>query len=245
MSSQPQLRIGLLGSFRLSLDDQVVSIQAQRRKKASDVIKLLALQPGLRLHQDQVLDALWPDLDEKSGMNNLHQNLYHARRMLEPGLSKGVRSRFLTLEHKVLVLYAGPVEVDYQEFLRLQAQARRQGDVALYEAAIRLYQGDLLPQDIYEDWTEPQRDEARSLYLAALIELAQLSEQRGDLAQACRFLEQAIAKEPTSEAAHLALIQIYARTGQRMEAIRQFQALREALVRELGEEPQRAYPGRL
>ncbi|GEM82644.1 tetratricopeptide repeat protein [Meiothermus hypogaeus] len=237
MSSQPQLRIGLLGSFRLSLDDQTVSIQALRRKKASDVIKLLALQPGLRLHQDQVLDALWPELDEKSGMNNLHQNLYHARRMLEPGLSKGVRSRFLTLEHEVLVLYAGPVEVDYQEFLRLQAQARRQGDLALYEAAIRLYQGDLLPQDIYEDWTEPQRDEARSLYLSTLLELAQLLEQRGDLAQACRFLEQAIAKEPTTEAAHLALIQIYARTGQQMEAIRQFQALREALVRELGEEP--------
>ncbi|GIW35453.1 tetratricopeptide repeat protein [Meiothermus sp.] len=237
MSSQPQLRIGLLGSFRLSLDDQIVPIQAQRRKKANDVIKLLALQPGLRLHQDQVLDALWPDLDEKSGMNNLHQNLYHARRMLEPGLSKGVRSRFLTLEHEVLVLYAGPVEVDYQEFLRLQAQARRQGDVALYEAAVGLYRGDLLPQDIYEDWTEPQRDEARSLYLAALLELAQLLEQRGDLAQACRFLEQAIAKEPTTEAAHLALIQIYARTGQQMEAIRQFQALREALVRELGEEP--------
>lgn len=237
MSSQPQLRIGLLGSFRLSLDDQILPPQAQRRKKASDVIKLLALQPGQRLHREQVLDALWPDLDEKSGMNNLHQNLYHARRMLEPGLPKGIRSRFLTFEHETLVLYAGPVEVDYSKFLHLVSQARRQGDAALYEAAVKLYRGDLLPEDIYEDWTEPQRDEARSLYLAALLELAQLLEQQGNLARACHFLEQAIAKEPTTEAAHLALIQIYARTGRRMEAIQQFQALREALVRELGEEP--------
>lgn len=237
MSSQQQLRIGLLGSFRLSLDDRILSIQAQRRKKASDIIKLLALQPGQRLHREQVLDALWPDLDEKSGMNNLHQNLYHARRMLEPGLSRGARSRFLTFEYETLVLYAGPVEVDYSEFLGLVSQARRQGDAVLYEAAVRLYRGDLLPEDLYEDWTEPQRDEARSLYLAALLELAQLLEQRGDLARACHFLEQAVAKEPTTEAAHLALMQIYARTGRRMEAIRQFQTLREALVRELGEEP--------
>lgn len=237
MASNPLLRIGLLGSFRLSLGNQVLPTRAQRRKKASDVIKLLALQPGQRLHREQVLEALWPDLDEKSGMNNLHQNLYHARRMLEPGFSRGTRSRFLTFEHEALVLYAGSVEVDYSEFLHLVSQARRQGDAALYEAAVGLYRGDLLPEDIYEDWTEPQRDEARSLYLAALFELAQLLERRGDLARACYFLEQAIAKEPTTEAAHLALMQIYARTGRRMEAIQQFQSLREALVREIGEEP--------
>lgn len=238
MSAQPRLRIGLLGQFRLSLEDQVLPTLAQRRKRASDIIKLLALQPKQRLHREQVLEALWPDLEEKSGMNNLHQNLYHARRMLEPGLSRGARPRFLTFEHETLVLYAGgPVEVDYAEFLLLVNQARRQSDAALYEAAVALYRGDLLPEDIYEDWTEPQRDEARLLYLAALIELAQLLEQRGDLLRACHFLEQAIAKEPTAEAAHLALMQIYARTGRRMEAIRQFQTLREALVQELGEEP--------
>jgi predicted ATPase/DNA-binding SARP family transcriptional activator len=238
MSSQMRLHIGLLGPFRLSLNDQTWPIEAQRRKKSSDIIKLLALQPGQRLHREQVLEALWPDLDEKSGMNNLHQNLYHARRMLEPGLSRGARSRFLTFEHETLVLYAGgPVEVDYSEFLRLVNQARRQGDAAYYEAAIRLYQGDLLPENIYDDWTEPHRDEARSLYLAALLELARRLEQRGDLALAGHFLEQAIAKEPTTEAAHLALMQIYARSGRRMEAIQQFQTLREALVQELGEEP--------
>jgi predicted ATPase/DNA-binding SARP family transcriptional activator len=237
MSAQPRLRIGLLGQFRLSLDDQVLPILAQRRK-ASDIIKLLALQPKQRLHREQVVDALWPDLDQKAGMNNLHQNLYHARRMLEPGLSRGARPRFLTFEHETLVLYAsGPLEVDYFAFLRGVSQARRQGDAALYEAAVALYQGDLLPEDIYEDWTEPQRDEARSLYLAALLELARLLEQQDELLRAGRYLEQAIAKEPTAEAAHLALMQIYARTGRQMEAIRQFQTLREALVHELGEEP--------
>lgn len=237
MSSELRLRVGVLGQFFLCLDDQVLTTP-QRRKKASDIIKLLALQPKQRLHREQVLEALWPELDEKSGMNNLHQNLYHARRMLEPELTAGARPRFLTFEHETLVLYAGgSVEVDYAEFLRLVNQARRQGDAGLYEAAVALYRGDLLPEEVYEDWTEPQRDEARSLYLAALLELAHLLEQRGDLLRACHYLEQATAKEPTAEAAHLALMQIYARTGRRTEAIQQFQILREALVRELGEEP--------
>lgn len=238
MSAQPCLRVGLLGQFRLSLDNQDLPAPAQRRKKASDLIKLLALQPKQRLHRAQVLEALWPDLEEKSGMNNLHQNLYHARRMLEPQLSRGARPRFLTFEHETLVLYAGgPVEVDFAEFVRLVSQARQQSDAALYQAALALYRGDLLPEDIYQDWTEPQREEARSLYLAALLELALLLEQQGDLLRACHFLQQAVAKEPTAEAAHLALMQIYARTGRRMEAIQQFQTLREALMQELGEEP--------
>jgi len=110
-------------------------------------------------------------------MNNLHQNLYHARHMFEPGLSKKAKTCFLTFEQGTLVLYPdGHTEVDFSEFLRLMGQARSQGDAALYQAAIRLYQGDLLPDNIYDDWTEPHRDEARLLYLAALLELTQLLE---------------------------------------------------------------------
>jgi predicted ATPase/DNA-binding SARP family transcriptional activator len=232
------LRIRLFGSFQVWVGPEAVHAEGWRRKKASNVVKLLALQPGGRLHREQVLEALWPDLEERAAMNNLHQNLHHARHLLEPDLAKRAKPRFLVLVHDTLVLCTrGDLEVDYSAFRELLAQAQRKSEAAPYEAALALYGGDLLPQDIYEDWTEPQRDEARALYLEALLELARLKETEDNLLQACHYLEQAIAKERTHEAAHLALIRLYARMGRRMEAVQQFQALREALVQELGEEP--------
>ncbi|MDX2008177.1 MAG: tetratricopeptide repeat protein [Meiothermus sp.] len=232
------LRIQLFGSFQTSVETVSLGAEGWRRRKASDVVKLLALQPQGRLHREQVLEALWPDLEEKAAMNNLHQNLHHARRLLEPELDRGARPRFLVFEHDTVVLCArGDLEVDYISFKSLLAQARRTPQVSTYEAAVELYSGDLLPEDVYQDWTEPQRDEARTLYLEALLELAGLLEAEGSLARACHHLEAAVAKERTHEAAHLALMRIYARSGRRMEAVQQFQTLREALVQELGEEP--------
>lgn len=171
-------------------------------------------------------------------MNNLHQNLHHARRLLEPDLDRAGKARFLVFEYDTLVLCAEEeLEVDFTAFKDGLAQARRNPQVATYEAAVALYAGDLLLEDIYQDWTEPHRDEARTLYLEALLELAGLLEAEGNLTRAAHCLEAAIAKERTQEAAHLGLMRIYARTGRRLEAVRQFQTLREALVEELGEEP--------
>ncbi|MDX2006709.1 MAG: tetratricopeptide repeat protein [Meiothermus sp.] len=231
------LRVRLFGGFQVAAGAVTLPGEVWR-KKAADVIKLLALQPEGRLRREQVLEALWPGSGEKPGLNSLYQILHHARRLLEPALPKGSRPRYLLFEQDSLVLSPyGGLEVDYHNFRRLLTQARRTPDIATYEVAVALYAGDLLPDDLYEDWTEPHRDEARSLYLEALLELAELLEHGGNLPRAYHFLELAIARERTLEAAHLALMRLHARSGRRMEAVRQYQTLREALVQELGVEP--------
>ena len=56
------VRIDLLGGFALRVDDVVVPAGAWRRRQAATLVKVLALSPGRRLHREQVIDALWPDL---------------------------------------------------------------------------------------------------------------------------------------------------------------------------------------
>ena len=76
------VQIRLLGGFGLLVDGKTVQTESWRLRKARDVVKLLALAPGHRRHRDEVIEALWPERDIDSGLNNLHQALHIARRGL-------------------------------------------------------------------------------------------------------------------------------------------------------------------
>jgi DNA-binding response OmpR family regulator len=78
------MRIWLLGSFRVSVGSRYVESDAWRLKKAANLVKLLSLEPGHRMHREQVIDLLWPESGRKSATNNLRQVLCAARRVLVP-----------------------------------------------------------------------------------------------------------------------------------------------------------------
>ena len=44
------------------------------------MVKLLALAPGHRLHREQLMESLWPDLDPDAAGANLRKALHFARR---------------------------------------------------------------------------------------------------------------------------------------------------------------------
>lgn len=157
-------RVWLLGGFRVSVGARTIEADAWRLKKAANLIKLLALAPGHRLHRGQAMDLLWPDSSTKAASNNLRQVIYGARRVLD--LTSDSHSRYLSLQDEQLTLcQEGQPWVDADAFEEAAATARRARDPAVYRAAIDLYTGDLLPDDRYEGWVENRREELRQLYL--------------------------------------------------------------------------------
>ena len=169
------LRIELLNGFRVRVGDEVIPAEVWRRRKVRSLVKLLALTHGYRLHREQVMELLWPDADPQAALNSLHQTLYLARRILEPGSS--ALARHLLLQDEIVTL--GPPElvwVDVAAFEAAAAQARQRGDPAVYRAALALYTGELLPEDRYEEWASARREALHHEYLALLRELTQLAE---------------------------------------------------------------------
>jgi predicted ATPase len=156
-----RLEVRLLGGFGVTAADGPVPDDGWRLRKAKALVKLLALAPGHRLHREQVMGVLWPDRDHAAAANNLHQVVHAARRQLG---RDSVR-----LDDDVLGLRA--VSVDALAFRDAAAAALREGDAQRAETALALYRGPLLPEDLYEDWTEPLRSELEHLR-AALAELA-------------------------------------------------------------------------
>jgi predicted ATPase/DNA-binding SARP family transcriptional activator len=233
------LEVRLLGGFAVAVDGRAVPSTTWRSKRVAGLVKLLALEPSHRLHREQVLDALWPELDPEAADNNLRYTLHEARKRLgEAGVE---RTAFLLREAESLVL--GPADalaVDVDTFEQAAALAWRSDDPAITAAALERYAGDLLPEDVYEEWTESRRAALRAAYLALLRRLGDLHLKRGEGAAAIATLERLVATESTDEAVQVRLMKLLARTGQRKRALAQYDQLVRVLEREVSAVPEAA-----
>jgi predicted ATPase/DNA-binding SARP family transcriptional activator/DNA-binding CsgD family transcriptional regulator len=233
------VRVRLLGGFQVSVGERIIEGNEWRLRKAASLLKLLALAPNHRLHREQAMETLWPELGARAASNNLRGALHVARRTLEPDPT--ISSLYLSLREEQLALCPGGLLwVDAEVFEETAATARRSRDPAAYRAAIELYAGELLPEDRYEEWAEDSRQELRRSYLSLLVELAGLYEQRGEYEGAIEALRRVLAEEPTHEEAHVGLMRLYAVSGRREEALSQYERLDEALSEELGAKPEAA-----
>src|SRR6476660_8131466 len=74
--------VNLLGGFAAEASGEPVPDSAWRLRKARELVKLLALADGHRLHREQAMDKLWPDRGPDSAANNLNQAVHAARKAL-------------------------------------------------------------------------------------------------------------------------------------------------------------------
>ena len=229
------LHIQLLGGFAVSLGGVHLPQERWKSRRARNLVKLLALTPGQRLHRDQVIDTFWPDSELTSAVNNFHQSLYAARQVLEDN-----EAGRLILEEGFISLMAGQggvLRVDVEQFEVAAARANDLQDPKTYQDALELYTGDLLPDDLYEEWTIPRRTTLRQIFLQLLLDLARRHETRQEYPQGIAALQQVLSMDPGHEEAHEGLMRLYALSDQRQQALRQYQVLSDVLNRELGVKP--------
>jgi len=230
-----ELRIDLLGGFRVAANGKVVDDAAWRLRKARSFVKLLALTPGHTLHRERVIEALWPDRDSTAASNNLRQVVFVARRALDSCGEDGAAR--IALIHDVFALTGERLRIDIEEFEAAAAEAERAPSVERCRQAIDLYAGELLPEDRFDEWAAARRQALSERHLTLLVDLARVHEEVGDPAAALVALQRALVDEPLHERAHRELMRIYALTGRRQRALAQFHLLRESLRREFEDEP--------
>ncbi|HEV8178786.1 MAG TPA: hypothetical protein VGP54_00635, partial [Gaiellaceae bacterium] len=142
----------LLGGFAAEVGGAPVPDSAWRLRKAKELVKLLALADGHRLHREQAMDALWPDRDPGAAANNLNQAVHAARKALG-AQAIDAHDGLLTLE----------ADLDVEAFERAVVDARRRRTAAACERALDLYEGELLPENRYDDWAELERGRLAAL----------------------------------------------------------------------------------
>jgi DNA-binding SARP family transcriptional activator len=206
----------MLGPMSVELQGRSVAA-ARWPRRAQELVALLALAEDRRLARDRVLEYLWPHLDGPAGAANLRKAAHHARRALD--------------DQEAVVLRGGGVELfparevttDVESFLRSASDALRTGDPGRCADVARLCAGELLPDMLYEAWTQDDRRRVQA-------RLAELLRRSGDL-------ERLMEIEPTDEVACRELMRAAIEAGRRHVAIRWYERLRISLIRELGARP--------
>ncbi len=232
------IRIALLGVFRISGSGTTLEFDDFRLRKAASIVKLLALRPSHQIHRDELIEHLWPELDHESALNNFYQALHVARRTLARITPSATNSRLLPLRRQILSLEFGAgFEIDVDEFERRADEATGTADHAHIAQAVELYAGELLPEDRYEEWTVSRRQALHERYLNLLLSLAQFHESRGERDASIDYYQRAVVAEPVLESAHRSLMSLYAQSGRRRHALRQYEQLRVTLRNELDVEP--------
>ena len=150
-----QLEVRMLGGFAVFVDSRPIPPGAWAQRRATDLVKLLALAPGHRLARDEVLDLLWPKLGTDAAASNLHKAASHTRRALG--------------DARAIVLRGGWVE--------LAPDAAVTTDVERFESGeVEAYRGDLLPDEPYAEWTLGPRAALRERRLEVLRSQARWGE---------------------------------------------------------------------
>jgi DNA-binding SARP family transcriptional activator len=222
MREPGDLRIWLLGGFRAVLDGNDLPTDAWRRNRARALVKLLAITPGHRLHREQVIDALWPDLGPGSGSGNLRKAVHYARQAV--GVERVVsRDELVALDERRLWIDVDAFEVAIQ--------------AAEPATATALYRGDLLPEDRYESWAEERRERLRVRHLSALLGVAKDRASAGDHPGSADALRRLLEQDPLHEEAVRALMSLHAEMGARPAALRVYRDFESRLAQELAVEP--------
>lgn len=227
------LRISVLGPVEVSRDGQPLPVPGG---KASELLVRLALEDGMFVRTDRLVDDLWHGAVD-TRRNTLQSKVTRLRRTFgDPLVIAGGHGGYkLTVE---------PSQVDALVALRDTAAAARLLDAGddrsaaeLSASTLCLFRGDLLPGAGDGDWAAPHRgrfDEARmklvEIRLSALLGLNAPGDPVGEL-------EAAVAGYPYQEGLWALLITALYRAGRQADALSAYQRVRALLADELGLDP--------
>lgn len=228
----------VLGAFSLTLGGVAVKVPASR---GVSLLKYMLLHHKQNTPREVLMDVFWPEADPELARNNLNVSMHSLRRAL-----RSVTDRPVVLFEGGAYGFAPQVEVwlDVEEFekcikngQRLEARGQLSAAIDEYETAISLYQGDLLEQNPYDEWTVLDRERLRIAYLDTLDRLGQIYFSQERYAACITVCQLILARDRCREDAHCLLMRCYSRQGQHHLALRQYQMCVEALRSELQVEP--------
>jgi len=228
--TRQRVQISTLGGFAVSVDGVPVDGR-WRLRKAKTLVKVLALAPAHRIHRDVLGEQLWPDLEPEAIANNLHQALHSARSVLG-------QDRLVLRDGVVILGPNGDVIVDVDEFAAAAVAALSSGEVDELRRALEMWRGDLLPEDLYEDWAAGRREHVAGLRLAVAVKLADALVEQGAAADGVAILEPLALELPSHESVHRSLMSALVMAGRRLDGAGVYERLRVRLDEELGLMPE-------
>ncbi|HEU5097404.1 MAG TPA: tetratricopeptide repeat protein [Roseiflexaceae bacterium] len=227
-----RLRITLFGPASATWAGEALAIP---RRQTRALLFRLAAQ-ATPVSREQLCFLFWPDELEATARRSLAHLLTHLRRALPaPDL--------LIASTDQVGLDSASVWVDAIACERLIASADPRGRAAALQQAADLARGPFLAgfslpdRPEFDEWAAQERQLWERRSLETLAALAEHHTAIGDYGAAIGAAQRYLAIDELAEEIHRRLIQLYALSGDRAAALRQFERCSDTLERELGISP--------
>ncbi|MEA2578968.1 MAG: hypothetical protein QOD78_2556, partial [Chloroflexota bacterium] len=226
VAAPPHLDIRLLGPPEILVDGTPLVVDT---RKAVAILALLGAE-GRAFARDELAAMLWPDADQPAAHGALRRTLSTLR--------AATGDSVLVDRTRVALAPAG-VRVDVAELERLAGSDARRS----LAAAAALARGPFLAgfnlrdSADFDDWRAARAVALERTVMSALDRLAGAHEAAGDLPAAIGAASRRLDLDPLDEAGHVRLIDLFARSGDRAAALRQYRSCVAILDRELGVAP--------
>ena len=232
-----RLRFYITGEVGLEHSGRLTPVGAVSSRQGRLVFAYLVFARDRLVSRDELADALWPAGPPRAWEAALSALISNLRSVLAGAAAIETASGCHRLVPR------SPAWVDYEAALNsvdAAEAALRAGDLGgAYGAAgvaTNIAERPFLAGD-RSSWSEARRRELESTLLRGLDVFVEVHRRNGEAALAARIAARALALEPFREAGHRQLMRAQYESGDRAEALRTYQRLRELLRDELGVSP--------
>lgn len=207
------------------------------RRKVLALTCFLLSRVDLSATRDQVLEALWPDLDPGLALNSLNQTLYFLRRVFEDPYSDDLSPGYVW--HDSDVIWLDPELVDSrsircQSLIQSLSTPRSPDEV---EALVSTYRGRFALDFEYEEWSAGYRDSLHASYLEIVERAVHDDLATGHYDRGISVARRALTVDPDAEQIEVSLLRLYRVTGAHSAAAEQYAHYAAVMRNELGLEP--------
>ena len=224
------IELRALGPLDMRGDDgsPLASLLSQPKRAALLVYLALATPRGFH-RRDSLLAMFWPELDSEHARAGLRQAVYQLRHLVGDGAITSRGQEELAIDGSLLRCDVFDFEVALDEHRE--------------EAAMSLYRGSLLEgffitdAPAFEDWLDRERRRLRTSACAGAWRVAERYAAAGNLAEAVKWGERSLDLSADDENVLRRLVQLRAAAGDRVGAIRTYDAFAHRLRREYGLDP--------
>jgi DNA-binding SARP family transcriptional activator/tetratricopeptide (TPR) repeat protein len=224
------------GRVTVQIGQRVVLGSAIRRKVLAMLCYLIA-RPDMSATRDQVLDALWPDLDPEVAVNSLNQTIYFLRRVIEEEYSDDLSPGYVHHDSDVVWLDTDLVSsrsVICRTLIRGFSSKPSPDEVDLLT---RTYKGRFALDFEYEEWASSYRDNLHAAYLE-IVERAVLDDfTLGHYDRGISIARRALEVDPSAEQIEVCLLRLYRVTGAHSAAAEQYAHYATVMRQEVGVDP--------
>jgi DNA-binding SARP family transcriptional activator len=210
-----------LGHLTIQIGQRLIDGSSIRRKVLS-LVAFLLTRPGFASTRDQVLEALWPELDPGVASNSLNQTVYFLRRVFEEGYREDESAQYLHHDGEVVRLDPQLISSRSSACARLVEQSRIGLATESVDRLSAVYEGRFALDFEYDDWASPFRETLHAGYLDVMEQAIREDAAVGRFDRASLLARRALTVDSEAESVELALLRIYKSAGSHSAAAEQY-----------------------